>query len=288
MKKLMFVAALAATAALWAEGLESHNTVGYQTMDLTAGKQVMKGAMFVTVGDTALSLQDIRMDAGTLANASTQIWWWDKDTRKYTYAFWCPACNADGDYIDANGTVVEDEEDAALVWGDESTWVAIEKTFAPGEGFWIQPAGSAVSPKVSIAGELATTDSTIQYLTANLTPGKQVQFTHPMPIGAFDLQSVKMTGITANASSQVWWWDKDTRKYTYAFWCPACNADGDYIDANGTVVEDEEDAALVWGDESTWVAIEKTFDAGEAFWVQPASSAAAPVLMFPNPFYVAQ
>ena len=76
MKKLMFVAALAATAALWADGIESANTVGYQSMGLTAGKQVMKGAMFISVGDASLSLQDIRMDTATLADGTTRIWWW--------------------------------------------------------------------------------------------------------------------------------------------------------------------------------------------------------------------
>ena len=286
MKKLMFVAAIAATAALWAEGLESHNTVGYQTMDLTAGKQVMKGAMFVTVGDTALSLQDIRMDADTLADGSTMVWWWNKDTRKYTYAVWCLSCNADGDYIDANGTVVS-ENKAALVWGDGEGWIAIEKTFAPGEGFWIQADSGAVTPKVSIAGELATTDSSIQYITANLIAGKQVQFTQPMPVGTFGLQTVKLTGALADGSSMVWWWNQDTRKYTYAVWCLSCNADGDYIDANGNVVT-EDKAALVWGDGEGWIAIDKTFDAGEAFWVQPDSGASAPAIQFPNPFYAAQ
>ena len=63
MKKLMFAAAVAAGLAAFGDGIESNNTVGYQTMDLTAGKQVMKGAMFITVGDSALSLQDIRMDS---------------------------------------------------------------------------------------------------------------------------------------------------------------------------------------------------------------------------------
>ena len=146
MKKLMFVAALAAGLVAIGDGIESANTVGYQSMDLTPGKQVMKGAMFITVGSQALSLQDIRMDAATPANASTKLWWWNKDTRKYTNAYWCPSCNADGDYIDANGTVVQDEADAALVWGDESTWEAIEKTFDAGEAFWVQPADDAVTP----------------------------------------------------------------------------------------------------------------------------------------------
>ena len=288
MKKLMFAAAVAAGLVAFGEGIESANTVGYQTMDLTAGKQVMKGAMFISVGDASLSLQDIRMDTATLADGSTRIWWWDKNTYKYTSAFWCPACNADGDYIDASGTVVQNEADAALVWGDQSTWVAIEKTFAPGEGFWIQPDSGASSPAVSIAGELATTDPTVQYVTVNLTAGKQVQFTQPMPVGTFGLQTVKFTGALADGSSRVWWWNKDTYKYTSAFWCPACNADGDYIDASGNVVQNEADAALVWGDQSTWEPIEKTFDAGEAFWVQPDSGASAPVIAFPNPLYVAQ
>ena len=288
MKKLMFVAALAATAALWADGIESANTVGYQSMDLTAGKQVMKGAMFISVGEASLSLQDIRMDADTPADGGTRIWWWNKDTRKYTSAYWCPSYNADGDPIDAQGNVVASEAKAALVWGDELTWVAIEKTFAPGEGFWIQPDSGAPSPVVSIAGELATTDTTIEYISVNLTAGKQVQFTQPMPVGSFSLQTVKLAGAPADGGSRVWWWNKDTRKYTNAYWCPSYNADGDPIDANGNVVASEAQAALVWGDELSWVAIEKTFDPGEAFWVQPDSGASAPAIQFPNPFYVAQ
>ncbi len=145
MKKVMIAAAIAAT--LGAFGIESANTVGYQTMDLTPGKQVMKGAMFISVGSASLSLQDIRMDAATLADGSSMIWWWNKDTRKYSYAYWCPACDASGNYINAKGEVVENESDAALVWGDESTWEAIEKTFAPGEGFWIQSGDDAPTPK---------------------------------------------------------------------------------------------------------------------------------------------
>ncbi len=286
MKKLMVAAAVAAGLVAFGEGIESNNTVGYQTMDLTAGKQVMKGAMFISVGEASLSLQDIRMDSNTLADGTTMVWWWNKDTRKYTYAVWCLSCNADGDYIDANGTVVS-EDKAALVWGDGEGWIAINKTFAPGEGFWIQPGDDAPAPTVSIAGELATTDTTVQYVSANLTPGKQVQFTQPMPVGAFSLQTVKLTGSLADGTSMVWWWNKDTRKYTYAVWCLSCNADGDYIDANGTVVS-EDKAALVWGDGEGWIAINKTFDPGEGFWIQPGDDAVNPTVQFPNPFYVAQ
>ncbi len=286
MKKVMIAAAIAAT--LGAFGIESANTVGYQTMGLTAGKQVMKGAMFVSVGSETISLQDIRMDSATLVDGTTQIWWWDKDTRTYTYAYWCPSCNSDGDYIDENGTVVENESDAAHVWGDQLDWIAISKTFAPGEGFWIKPDSGAPTPAVSIAGELVTTDTTIQYISATLAAGKQVQITQPMPVGAFGLQTVKMTGAPADGGTQVWWWDKNTRTYTYAYWCPSCNSDGDYIDENGTVVENEADAALVWGDQLDWIAIEKTFDEGEAFWVKPDSGASSPAIQFPNPLYVAQ
>ena len=41
MKKLMFVAAVAATAALWADGIESANTVGYQTTTVKANDSVI-------------------------------------------------------------------------------------------------------------------------------------------------------------------------------------------------------------------------------------------------------
>ena len=50
-------------------------------MDLTALKQVMKGAMFVDVGTSTLDLQSIAMDKDTPSDGGTMLWWWDKDTR---------------------------------------------------------------------------------------------------------------------------------------------------------------------------------------------------------------
>ena len=61
------------------------------------------------------------------------LWWWNKDTSLYTRAYWVELYDALGDPVGGNG------------WGDFLDWIAIDKTFAAGEGFWIQaPAGATV------------------------------------------------------------------------------------------------------------------------------------------------
>ena len=74
-------------------------------------------------------LQSITMD-GIAADGTTVLWWWNKDTFVYTRAYW----------------VELDFNPANLGWGDPQDWLPITKTFAAGEGFWIQaPAGATVN-----------------------------------------------------------------------------------------------------------------------------------------------
>ena len=127
MKKLMFVAAVAATAALWADGLESANTVGYETRSLTAGAQVINGANFVTVGEDSLDLQSIKMD-DTVVDGGAQIWWWNGNTYD-AQAFWYTELYADEEGETTLGYAG---------WGDFDYWMPIEKTFQTGQAFWIK------------------------------------------------------------------------------------------------------------------------------------------------------
>ena len=65
MKKVMFVAAVAAGLVAFGEGIESHNTVGYATQSAGSNAYPTLGAMFVTPGTTSFKLSNI-----TAKNAS--------------------------------------------------------------------------------------------------------------------------------------------------------------------------------------------------------------------------
>ena len=127
MKKLMFAAAIAAGLVAMGEGLESANTVGYESRSLTAGAQVINGANFVTVGENALDLQSIKMD-DDVVDGGAQIWWWNGSTYD-AKAFWYTELYADEEGETTLGYAG---------WGDLEYWMPINKTFATGEGFWIQ------------------------------------------------------------------------------------------------------------------------------------------------------
>jgi hypothetical protein len=237
--------------------VESVNIVGYATVEPTAGKQIMTGAMFNQVGGAALDLQDIRME-NVSADAGTILWWWDKDTRTYTYAYWVELYNGDTP-TGENG------------WGDPESWEPMSKTFAPGECFWIQPYAGSVNPKVVTAGELVVSDGTAEFVAVNLFAGKQVQVCNPLPV-QISLADIGMSGVDPDAGSVLWWWDKDTRTYTYVYWVELYNGDTP-TGQNG------------WGDPESWEPIVKQFAFGEGFWIQPYAGSTNPKALFKNPFY---
>ena len=109
-------------------------TVGYTTVDLVPGKQVVKGASFVTVGDDELDLQDIKM-SDNLIDSQAQIWWWNGATYD-AKAYW---------YTD----LYADEEGETTLgyagWGDFDYWMPVSKTFSEGEGFWVKVNDTASS-----------------------------------------------------------------------------------------------------------------------------------------------
>ena len=258
MKKVMLGLACAAAMVVCAD-ITSANVVGYQNMDLTALKQVMKGAMFVDVGTSTLDLQSITMDKDTPATGETMLWWWDKNTRTYTRSYWVDLYDEDGKELGKTG------------WGDGENWIAMGKTFKSGEGFWIQAPASA---QINVSGEVVTTSPSVKSIAFDLTALKQEQVTNPFPVGAYDLQSVAMDEKTPpTGETMVWWWNKENRTYTRAYWVDLYDADGEEVGKKG------------WGDGENWIAIEKTFDAGEAFWAQAPATAQ---IVWANPFYQAE
>ena len=133
MKKLITAAtALALAAGMASAQVESANIVGYTTQALPTEQQIIVGVPFQNVGGGPVDLQDIVV-SGVAADGTTMLWWWNKDTRLYTTAYWVELYDALGASVGVNG------------WGDGQDWIAIDKTFAAGEGFWIKaPAGATV------------------------------------------------------------------------------------------------------------------------------------------------
>ena len=119
MKKLMFVAAVAATAALWADGLQSANTVGYSQPTFRQGYTLFT-PMFEGVGTDVINIQDIKpvgdnvdgeggINLQTLTATGTagdvQLAWWDDGT--------------DSGWYDEN-----DDTPATMIQSGEGLWVS--------------------------------------------------------------------------------------------------------------------------------------------------------------------
>ena len=224
----------------------------------------MVGANFVSVGKEAIDIQDIKL-VNDAEDGSSWVKWWDPATRKYSDMFV---------YVEE----LYDDEGNAIVpktsgWGDPESWCPVEKTFAPGEGFWFGPSADNVG--ITIAGEVVL-KSDVEYVGRTVdTAGQQIMVLYPFPT-TLDIQDVKLDGDAEDGSSWVKWWDPATRKYSDMFV---------YVEE----LYDEEGNALVpktsgWGDPESWCPVEKVFGIGDGFWFGP--SADNVTICMPNPFYV--
>ena len=134
MKKLMFVAALAATAALWADGLESANTVGYQTTTVKANGMTMMGIQFTDTGSTTgVSINSIKGDftAGLSAGEADNLIVWDAVNGYTTYFFYAgeePDPDYDNKWYDQNNDAEPTTD-----------------TMAPGQAAWYVRLGAATT-----------------------------------------------------------------------------------------------------------------------------------------------
>ena len=73
-----------------------------------------------------------------IIDGQAQIWWWNGSTYD-SMAFWYTDLYKDTEGVQTYGYAG---------WGDELYWMPITKSFADGEGFWIQVNDSADSATV--------------------------------------------------------------------------------------------------------------------------------------------
>ena len=90
MKKLMFAAAVAVGLVAFGEGIESANTVGYQTTTVKANDMTMIGIQFTDTGSTdGISINSIKGDftGGLSTGDSDNLYVWDAVNGYTTYFY---------------------------------------------------------------------------------------------------------------------------------------------------------------------------------------------------------
>jgi hypothetical protein len=256
MKKMMTAFAVCMIAGLVSAQVESQNIVGYTTKDTPNNKNMIVGVSFVDVGQADFDIQSLKMSDDVAADGGVRIWWW-VDGVGYSEAYWVELYDAEGEPLGYNG------------WGDAMNWEAVPaKTFAAGDGFWIK---SNTGGKMVTSGELVTTSGAAEYLGIDTPNNENMHVTSPLPIGDFDIQSVKMSdGVAADGGVRIWWW-VDGVGYSEAYWVELYDAEGEPLGYNG------------WGDAMNWEAVPaKTFEGGDGFWIKSNTGGQ---VQFPNPFY---
>ena len=212
MKKLMFVAAVAATAALWADGIESANTVGYQTTTVKANDMTMIGIQFTDTGSTdGISINGIKGDftAGLTSGESDNLMIWDATTG-YTAYYYFAGEEPDPDYDYKWYEVGNDE-------------LPTTNKIAPGQAMWYVRLGTATD--VTFAGEVLGNDKAIPVKANDMT-----MFCSPYPtdvtIQAIDVAN-PTGGLTSGESDNLMVWDATTG-YTAYYYFVGEEPDPDY------------------------------------------------------------
>ncbi len=188
MKKLMFAAAVAAGLAAFGDGIESANTVGYNTLDWMAkSTYYMMGAQFETAAGASLKLSEI--DFGDLSAAPLFEEFFDEDMNIVGTAPQVQVANANSEGFIPYYFLKDGSETYGPGWVDGAGNPA-DPTIVAGLGFWFfNP--SSNSPVVTTAGGVVgdasvekTFDNTYRVLV------------NPYPV-AVKLSEIDFDGITA-------------------------------------------------------------------------------------------
>ena len=234
MKKLMFVAAVAAGFAVFGDGLESANTVGYATQSAGANGYPTLGAMFVTPGTTSFKLSNI-----TAKNASyreDKIQYLDPALAKidpnkvYTWYEDEEAPEDNGWYFYAPGTDNDEEyaEDEEFPAG-----TAFLGNFNPANGVELVYAGEVMKGDITIDTKDASGNYLPYMYIVNPLP-KRIQLSEITAIGASyredKIQTLDPAVAKIDASKVYTWYEdseapEDNGWYYYA---PGTDNDEEY------------------------------------------------------------
>ena len=131
----------------------------------------------------------------------------------------------------------------------------------------LMTAATALALAAGMASAQVESANIVGYTTQALPAEQQIIVGVPFQNvggGPVDLQDIVVSGVAANGTTMLWWWNKDTGIYTSAYWVVLYDGETP-LGVNG------------WGDAETWEAIAKTFAVGEGFWIKAPAGASVTV-----------
>jgi len=151
MKKLMFAAAVAAGLAAFGDGIESSNTVGYNTVTIDKQYTIL-GIPFTGTTGSAMSIQDAvpysaGMTKGGATTAADTIQIMDA-TGSYDVYYMCNGKAGKGTVTGGDGKWVKDGES-----------VVSSATMAAGTPFWFVSKNYSTPYTITVAGQVLSTSS---------------------------------------------------------------------------------------------------------------------------------
>ena len=212
MKKLMVVAAVAAGLVASGDGIESANTVGYQTTTVKANDMTMIGIQFTDTGSTdCIAINSIKGEftAGLSSGEADNLYVWDSVNGYTTYFFYRgeePDAAYDYKWYDVNNDA-------------EPTTDKI----APGQAMWYVRLGTAMD--VTFCGEVLGSDKALPVKANDMT-----MFCSPYPT-AIPIQAIDVAnptaGLTSGEADNLYVWDA-TNGYTVYYFFAGEEPDPDY------------------------------------------------------------
>ena len=252
MKKIMFTAAVA--AGLAAFGIESANTVGYTSKDVTAGKFYLIGTQFDKAGSD--SAGSIDMNDLIKLSSSIKAGLYDDD---FATAPKISVLNAAGGYTSyyyiSDGTDDNDDELGYDCWCDGGGYELDDSAkLTLGKGFWFtSPDANGTITTVGQVSELASA-------TLEFPADKFMIFCNPYPV------AVALQSLTTSATPGLY--DDD---FATAPKISILNAAGGYTSyyyiSDGTDDNDDELGYNAWCDGGGYELEGSQIDAGAAFWI---------------------
>jgi len=247
MKKVMFAAAVAATGLAF--GIESANTVGYQTVTCQPNTWYLLGAQFQNTAGTSMTIQEFLQGAYTATSdndTAPEIQMWNGSI--YTH------------YYFRDFAYDEDFNEYENVWtdmGGDYTELAIN----PGDGVWFKHKGSS-AVTITIAGQVLETASETTTVPAN----QWKCLSNPYP------EALALNGEKANWTSILTATSDNDTAPEIQMWNGSIYTH--YYFRDFAYDEDFNEFQNVWtdmgGDYTTY-----SIPAGEGFWIK--NKAAAPV-----------
>ncbi len=252
MKKVMF--GLAAAAAIAAFGIESANTVGYTSKDVTAGKYYLIGAQFDKAGTTTAGRVDMN-DLIKLSETLTPGLFEDDFETAPQIQVQKATGGYNKYYYISDGTDENDDELGYAAWCDDYGYELTDTAkLELGKGFWFYSPTTGGS--ITTVGQVSEAASTMLSFTA----GKYTILCNPYPT------AVSLQSLTTSATPGLFEDDFETAPQIQVQKA-AGGYNKFYYISDGTDDNDDELGVNAWCDDYGYELDGAQIEAGAAFWI---------------------